>query len=140
MSSSVDNIYGCARIPPIASSKFPREKILFANFLLMCVLCVSLLLFTPALVFTEDAIVASIDTGVTGVAGVVVGGACVAGVAGGTGVPFIGVTLCAEVLFLVVSVVVGVVCVRVVFVLLTRLVRLLGCRSSFCSLVHASRE
>ena len=50
----------------------------------------SLLLFTPALVFTEDAIVASIDAGV-------------AGVAGGTGVPFIGVTLCAEVFSLVVS-------------------------------------
>ena len=64
-------------------------------------LCVSLLLFTPALVFTEDAIVASIDAGV-------------AGVAGGTGVPFIGVTLCAEVFSLVVSVVVG-----VVFVLFT---------------------
>ena len=65
-------------------------------------LCASLLLFTPALVFTEDAIVASIDAGVTGVASVVIGGAGVAGVAGGTGVPFVGVTLCAEVFFLVV--------------------------------------
>ena len=91
--------------------------------------CVSLLLFTPALVFTEDAGVTSIDAGVIGVASVVVGGAGVAGVAGGTGVPFLGVTLCAEVFSLVVNVVVG------VFVLFTRLVRLLGCRSSFCSLV-----
>ena len=70
------------------------------------------------------------DAGVIGVASVVIGGAGVAGVAGGTGVPFIGVTLCAEVFSLVVSVVVG-----VVFVLFTRLVRLFGCRSSFCSLV-----
>ena len=34
------------------------------------------------------------DAGVIGVASVVFGGAGVAGVAGGTGVPFIGVTLC----------------------------------------------
>ena len=45
-------------------------------------LSVSLLLFTPALVFTEDAGVTSIDAGVTGVASVVIGGAGVAGVAG----------------------------------------------------------
>ena len=89
-----------------------------------------LLLFTPTLVFTGVAGVTSIDAGETGVASVVIGGAGVAGVAGGTGVPFVGVTLCAEVFSLVVSVVVG-----VVFVLFTRLVRLLGCRSSFCSLV-----
>ena len=56
--------------------------------------CVSLLLFTPALGFTEDAGVTSIDAGVTGVASVIIGGAGVAGVAGGTGVPFLGVTLC----------------------------------------------
>ena len=61
--------------------------------------CVSLLLFTPTLVFTGVAGVTSIDAGETGV---VIGGAGVAGVAGGTGVPFVGVTLCAEVLFLVV--------------------------------------
>ena len=100
----------------------------------MCALRLSLL-FTPALVFTEDAGVTSIDVGVIGVASVVVGGAGVAGVAGGTGVPFLGVTLCAEVFSLVVSVVVG-----VVFVLFTRLVRLLGCRSSFAHWFHAPRE
>ena len=97
--------------------------------------CFAPLLFTPALVFTEDAGVTSIDAGVTGVASVVIGGAGVAGVAGCTGVSFVGVTLCADVFSLLVSVVVG-----VVFVLFTRLVRLLGYRSSFCSLVHASRE
>ena len=79
------------------------------------------------LVFTGVAGVTSIDAGITGVASVVIGGAGVAGVAGGTSAR---VTLCAEVLFLVVSVVVG-----VVSVLFSRLVRLLGCRSSFCSLV-----
>ena len=42
-------------------------------------------LFTPALVFTEDAGVTSIDAGVADVASVVIGGAGVAGVAGGTG-------------------------------------------------------
>ena len=93
-----------------------------------CVLCVSLLLFTPALVLTEDAGVTSIDAGVIGVASIVIGGAGVAGVAGctDTGVSFVGVTLCADVFSLVASVVVG-----VVFVLFTRLVRLLGCRSFF---------
>ena len=69
----------------------------------------------------------SIDAGETGV---VIGGAGVAGVAGCTSVSFVGVTLCADVFSLVVSVVAG-----VVFVLFTRLVRLFGCRSSFCSLV-----
>ena len=91
--------------------------------------CVSLLLFTSTLVFTDVAGVTSIDAGATGVASVVIGGAGVAGVAGGTGVPFVGVTLCAEVFFLVVCVVVG-----VAFVLFTRRVRLLDCSSSFCSL------
>ena len=102
---------------------------MFADFLLMCALRRSSF-FTPALVFADVAGVTSIDAGAAGVASVVIGGAGVAGVAGGTGVPFLGVTLCAEVFSLVVSVVVG-----VVFVLFTRLVRLLGCRSSFCSLV-----
>ena len=129
MSSSVDNIYGCARIPPIASSKFSREKILFANSLLMCALRLSSSFHTSASIHRRCRC-NSIDAGVIGVASVVIGGAGVASVAGGTSVPFIGVTLRAEVLFLVVSVVVG-----VVFVLFTRLVRLLGCRSSFCSLV-----
>ena len=64
--------------------------------------CVSLLLFTPTLVFTGVAGVTSIDAGETGVASVVSGGAGVAGVAGGTGVPFLGVTLRAEVFFFVV--------------------------------------
>ena len=98
-------------------------------------LCVSLLLFTPALVFTEDAGVTSIDAGVTGVASVVIGGAGVAGVAGGTGVPFIGVTLCAEVFSLVVSVVVG-----VVFVLFTRLCACLLAVLLFAHWFHAPRE
>ena len=46
----------------------------------------------------------SIDAGETGVASVVIGGAGVAGVAGGTGVPFLGVTLCAGVFLFVVAV------------------------------------
>ena len=61
--------------------------------------CISLPLFTPTLIFTGVAGVTSIDAGETGV---VIGGAGVAGVAGGTGVPFLGVTLCAEVFFFVV--------------------------------------
>ena len=51
---------------------------------------VSLLLFTPTLVFTGVAGVTSIDAGETGVASVVIGGAGVAGVVGGTGAPFLG--------------------------------------------------
>ena len=102
MSSSVNILYGCARIPPIASSKFPREKILLSRTFSSCVPCISLPLFTPTLIFTGVAGVTCIDAGETGVASVVIGGAGVAGVAGGTGVPFVGVALCAGVFFFVV--------------------------------------
>ena len=98
----------------------------------------SLLLFTPALVFTDIACVTSIDAGVTGVASVVIGGAGVAGVAGGTGVPFVGVTLCAKVFFLVVCVVVR--CLRLVHTSCALPSSCLVAALLFAHWFHASRE
>ena len=95
----------------------------------------SLFFFSHPLVFTEDAGVTSIDAGVTGVASVVIGGAGVAGVAGGTGVPFIGVTLCAKVLFLAVrwSLALSPSCSHVLCACLVAVLL-------FAHWVHASRE
>ena len=76
----------------------------------------------------------SIDAGETGV---VIGGAGVAGVAGGTGVPFVGVTLCAEVFSLVVwSLALPSSCSHVLCVAFVCLVAAL----LFTHGVHASRE